>query len=86
MHVELGVLEAQLEDAATAERTFEHALELVPEDPRALAELAKLRQGGADWDGYAAAREREAEVAATPGAGGGRARRRGARAHGAAQG
>ncbi len=64
MHVELGVLEAQLEDAATAERTFEHALELMPEDPRALAELAKLRQGGADWDGYAAAREREAEVAA----------------------
>ena len=67
MHVELGVLEAQLEDAATAERTFEHALELVPEDPRALAELAKLRQGGADWDGYAAAREREAEVAASTG-------------------
>ncbi|HXU71921.1 MAG TPA: tetratricopeptide repeat protein, partial [Polyangia bacterium] len=65
MHVELGVLEAQLEDAAAAEKTFEHALELQPEDPRALAELAKLRQGGADWDGYAAAREREAEVAAS---------------------
>ena len=66
MHVELGVLEAQLEDATAAERTLELALELQPDDPRALAELAKLRQGGADWDGYAAAREREAEVAATP--------------------
>ena len=65
MHVELGVLEAQLGDNEAAERTLEQALELQPEDPRALAELAKLRQGGADWDGYAAAREREAEVAAT---------------------
>jgi tetratricopeptide (TPR) repeat protein len=64
MHVELGALEAQLGDAQAAERTFEIALELAPDDPRALAELAKLRQGGADWDGYAAAREREAEVAA----------------------
>ncbi len=35
------------------------------EDPRALAGLAKLRQGGADWDGYATAREREAEVASS---------------------
>ncbi len=65
MHVDLGALEAQLDDAVAAERTFEHALELQPEDPRALAELAKLRQGGADWDGYAAAREREAEVASS---------------------
>ncbi|MGZ3442157.1 MAG: tetratricopeptide repeat protein, partial [Polyangia bacterium] len=65
MHVELGALEAQLGDVQAAERTFEHALELQPEDPRALAELAKLRQGGADWDGYATAREREAEVASS---------------------
>jgi tetratricopeptide (TPR) repeat protein len=66
MHVEVGLLEAQLGDAAGAERTLEKALELAPEDPRALAELAKLRQGGADWDGYATAREREAEVASSP--------------------
>ena len=65
MNVELGALEAQLGDTQAAERTFELALELAPEDPRALAELAKLRQGGADWDGYAAAREREAEVASS---------------------
>ncbi|HEX9104598.1 MAG TPA: tetratricopeptide repeat protein, partial [Polyangia bacterium] len=63
MNIELGALEAQLGDVEAAERTLELALELQPEDPRALAELAKLRQGGADWDGYAAAREREAEVA-----------------------
>lgn len=65
MNVELGVLEAALGDVQAAERTFELALELVPDDPRALAELAKLRQGGADWDGYARAREREAEVASS---------------------
>ncbi|HEX4460005.1 MAG TPA: tetratricopeptide repeat protein, partial [Polyangia bacterium] len=66
LHVELALLEVALSDATSAERTLEKALELLPEDPRALAELAKLRQGGADWDGYAAAREREAAVAATP--------------------
>ena len=67
LHVELALLEVALSDATSAERTLEKALELLPEDPRALAELAKLRQGGADWDGYAAAREREAAVAASPG-------------------
>ncbi|HEX6838147.1 MAG TPA: tetratricopeptide repeat protein, partial [Polyangia bacterium] len=65
MNVELGALEAQLGEVEAAERTFEQALELSPEDPRALAELAKLREGGADWDGYAKAREREAEVASS---------------------
>jgi tetratricopeptide (TPR) repeat protein len=65
LQVDLALLEAALGDGAAAEKTLEKALELAPDDPRALAELAKLRQGGADWDGYAAAREREAEVAAT---------------------
>jgi tetratricopeptide (TPR) repeat protein len=68
LHVELGLLETQLGDTEGAERTLQRALELVPEDPRALAELARLRQSDADWDGYAAAREREAEVAESPAA------------------
>jgi tetratricopeptide (TPR) repeat protein len=63
MHVELGLVETQLGDTEGAERTLQKALELQPDDPRALAELAHLRQSDADWDGYAAAREREAEVA-----------------------
>jgi golgin subfamily B member 1 len=63
MHVELGLLEAQTGDHESAERTLQKALDLSPEDPRALAELARLRQSDADWDGYAAAREREAGVA-----------------------
>jgi tetratricopeptide (TPR) repeat protein len=66
MHVDLGLVEARLGENEAAERTLEKALELAPDDPRALAELARLRQGGADWDGYAKAREREAEVAASP--------------------
>lgn len=61
--VRLGRLEAQLGDAQEAQRTLERALDLLPSDPEALAELARLREGGSDWDGYAAAREREAEVA-----------------------
>ena len=64
--IELGRLEAQLGDVQEAQRTLERALDLRPSDPQALAELAQLREGGSDWDGYATAREREAEVAPTP--------------------
>jgi tetratricopeptide (TPR) repeat protein len=66
LHVELGTLEAQLGDAAAAAKSLERALQLKPDAPEALAELARLRHGGADWDGYAKARERAAELATTP--------------------
>jgi Tfp pilus assembly protein PilF len=66
--IQIGALEAALGDGAAAQRTLERALELKPADPQALAELARLREGGSDWDGYATAREQEAEVAATPAA------------------
>jgi tetratricopeptide (TPR) repeat protein len=64
--VELGRVEAELGDTQEAQRTLEAALDLAPSDPQALAELSKLREGGSDWDGYAQAREREAEVAGDP--------------------
>jgi tetratricopeptide (TPR) repeat protein len=63
--VELAQLEAELGDPAAAQKSLEKALKEKPDDPRALAELARLREGGSDWDGFAAAREREAEVALT---------------------
>ncbi|HZS37808.1 MAG TPA: tetratricopeptide repeat protein [Polyangia bacterium] len=61
--VEVARLEADSGDTQGAQRTLERALDLHADDPQALAELARLREGGSDWDGYAAAREREAEVA-----------------------
>jgi len=64
--VELGRVEGELGDTQEAQRTLERALELLPSDPQALAELSRLREGGSDWDGYATAREREAEVAREP--------------------
>jgi tetratricopeptide (TPR) repeat protein len=63
--VELAQLEADFGDYGAAQKSLEKALQEKPDDPRALAELARLREGGSDWDGYAAAREREAHVAAT---------------------
>src|SRR5207237_2915523 len=63
--VELAQLEADFGDFGAAQKSLEKALAEKPDDPRALAELARLREGGSDWDGYATAREREAEVAAT---------------------
>ena len=47
MHVELGALEAQLGERRRRERTLEQALELVPDDPRALAELAQAARRAA---------------------------------------
>jgi tetratricopeptide (TPR) repeat protein len=64
--VELGRVEAEMGDVQEAQRTLERALELSPSDPMVLAELSRLREGGSDWDGYAAARERESEVARDP--------------------
>jgi tetratricopeptide (TPR) repeat protein len=66
LYVEIARLETNLGDIAAAQKTLEKALELEPGDPTVLAELARVREGGSDWDGYAAAREREAEVAQTP--------------------
>ena len=64
---ELGVLRAgPLQDENGARKTFERALKLVPNHPTALAELARLHLGGADYRGYAQAREREAEVQTDP--------------------
>jgi tetratricopeptide (TPR) repeat protein len=66
LYVALAALEAELGDAAAAQVSLERALALRPDDPQLLAELARLRQGGEDWDGYTAAREREGEAAAEP--------------------
>jgi tetratricopeptide (TPR) repeat protein len=64
---ELGVLRAgPLQDENGARKTFERALKLVPNHPTALAELARLHLGGADYRGYAQAREREAQVQSDP--------------------
>jgi tetratricopeptide (TPR) repeat protein len=65
--VELGVLRAgPLEDEAGARKTLERALKVSPGYPPALAEVARLHLGGADYRGYAQAREREAEVQTDP--------------------
>jgi tetratricopeptide (TPR) repeat protein len=66
LHVELGRLEAELGDVQAAQQALDRAVELSPSNPEALAELARLREGFSDWEGYAAAREREAEVATSP--------------------
>ena len=62
--VELARAAAAAGDAAEARRALERALTLQPKDAALLAELGRVAEGGADWDGYAATREREAEVAA----------------------
>src|SRR5262249_31078526 len=65
--VELGVLRArELEDESGGRKTLERALKLVPRYPPAVAQLARLHMGGADYRAYAKAREREAEVASDP--------------------
>jgi tetratricopeptide (TPR) repeat protein len=64
--VELARIEAALGRGDEAQQALEKALDLKHDDPEALAELARLREGGSDWDGYAAAREREADVAEKP--------------------
>src|SRR5262249_61395737 len=53
-------------DEAGGRKTIERALKLVPDFPPALAELARLHLGGADYRGYAQAREREADVQTDP--------------------
>jgi tetratricopeptide (TPR) repeat protein len=60
---QLARIEAQLGAVDEAQRSLEKALELEPSSAGALAELARLREGGSDWDGYAKAREAEAEAA-----------------------
>ncbi len=59
---QLGALEAEAGRRQEAIHTLEQAVALAPERTDALAHLARIREGGEDWHGYADARERQAAV------------------------
>ena len=58
-----SILSQDLNSPEAARTALERALEAVPEYPSALAELARLHKYDEDWEGYAEARQREAEAA-----------------------
>ena len=60
LYVELGVALAEAGQREGSACAFEAALSIEPNAPSALAELARLREGGADWHGFAQAKERQA--------------------------
>ncbi len=57
------LLARELGELDRARDSLEAALEMVPDYPSALAELARLHKDEEDWPAYAQAREREAEAA-----------------------
>ncbi len=58
-----NMLSQAMGDANAARRCLEEALELVPDYPSALGELARLHRDEEDWPAYVEARMREAEAA-----------------------